>query len=120
MKAFSDMNPKMSTKRAPKHLLPETRRWFRWVLSEWDLGQHHERILVAACQAWDRMTAARLVIDAEGLTYLDRFGVPRPRPEIAIERDSRLGFLRCLRELDLDIEPPSEPARPRAIRSNRG
>ena len=31
----------------------------------------------------------------------------RARPEIAIERDSRIGFLRGLRELDLQVEPPS-------------
>ena len=109
------------TKRAPKHLQPETRKWFRHVVSEWeDLEEHHIRILTVACEAFDRCCQAREVIDREGLTYLDRFGAPRARPEIGVERDSRLAFLRAVRELDLDVEPSPQPGRPRGLRSNKG
>ena len=108
-------------KRAPKHLRPETRKWFRHVVTEWEgLEAHHIRILTVACEAFDRCCQAREVIDREGLTYLDRFKAPRARPEIGIERDSRLAFLRAVRELDLDVEPPTQPGRPRAITSNKG
>ena len=111
----------MTVKRAPLHLQPETRRWFRYVVTEWaDLEPHHVRILTAACEAWDRCCQAREVIDDKGLTFEDRFGAPRTRPEIGIERDSRLAFLRAVRELDLDVEPPSQPGRPRALTSNKG
>jgi len=37
---------------------------------------------------------------------------PRPRPEVAIERDARLAFARLLRELDLGAPPPMEPRPP--------
>ena len=49
----------------------------------------------------------------DGLTYLDRFGVPRGAAEVAIERDSRLAFARLIRELDLD--QAGDPDRPPRI-----
>ena len=107
-------------KLAPRHLEPATRKWFRWVCHEWQLGQHHERILVVACESWDRKNQARLIIDDLGLTFLDASGQPKVRPEVAVERDARLAFLRALRELDLDLDPPPQPGRPRALPSNRG
>ena len=48
---------------------------------------------------------ARAAIAQDGATYIDRFGAPRTRPEIAIERDSRQAFARLLAQLDL--RPPS-------------
>ena len=110
----------MAEIKAPKHLNRATKKWFREVAAEWGLEEHHVRILIGACEAWDRCTRAREVIDREGLNYLDRFGAPRARPEIAIERDSRIAFLRAIRELDLDKAPPPQPGRPRALPSNRG
>ncbi len=111
---------KKLVKRAPQHLQPQTRKWFCHVVAEWPLEQHHIRLLTVAAESWDRCCQAREVIDREGLTCLDRFGVPRARPEVGIERDSRLAFLRCVRELDLDREPPPQPGRPRALASNKG
>jgi len=104
---------------APKHLKASTRRWFRDVLAEYALEAHHVRLLTLAGEAWDRGVQARQAIDVNGLTFVDANGLPRVRPEIAIESDSRLAFARLLRELDLDVVPPSEPARPPSLRSNR-
>ncbi len=110
----------MTEIKAPKHLNRATKKWFREVVAEWNLEEHHVRILIGACEAFDRGVQAREVIAAEGLTYEDRFGAPRARPEVAIERDSRIAFLRAVRELDLDKEPPTQPGRPRGINSNKG
>ena len=110
----------MTERRAPRHLQPATRKWFRWVVREWSLEPHHERVLIAACESWDRYQEAREILQVEGLTYTDRFGAPRARPEVGIERDNRVAFLRSLRELDLDIDPPTQPGRPRALTSNKG
>lgn len=105
---------------APAHLARTTKTWFLKVRAEYVLQDHHVRLLTLAGEAWDRCAQARQVIDAEGLTYTDRFEAPRARPEVSIERDSRLAFVRLIRELDLDIEPPSdERSRPPPLRSNR-
>src|SRR5687768_5971516 len=89
----------------PKHLKAATRRWFAGVVESYELEPHHERLLIAAADAWDRMDAARQVITRDGLTYTDRFGCPKARPEVAIERDARVAFARLVRELRLDVEP---------------
>ena len=111
----------MTTRRpkAPAHLKPETARWWQSVLDDYMLESHHIRLLTLAAVAWDRAEQARSTLDADGLTYLDRFDAPRARPEVAIERDCRTGFARLIRELDLDVDPPSEGRRAPGLRSNR-
>jgi hypothetical protein len=89
------------------------------VVEGFELESHHLCLLQLAGEAWDRCQAARKAIGELGLTYNDRHGAPHPRPEIAIERDARLAFARLIRELDLDVELPSEAKRPPALKSNR-
>ena len=55
-----------------------------------------------------------------GAFFIDRFDQPKPRPEVAIQRDSAIGFARMLRELDLDIAAPTDRSRPPSLLSNRG
>ena len=104
----------------PQHLTSDAAAWWEQVITEFDLEPHHVRLLTLAAEAWDRCAQARAILDEQGLTYIDRFGAPRARPEAAIERDSRTAFARLLRELDLDLEGPSEAPRAPALRSNRG
>ena len=101
------------TPRAPKHLRLATRRWWESVLADFDLEDHHVRLLTRAAEAWDRGEQAREAIAEHGLTFTDRFGSPRARPEVAVERDSRIGFARLLRELALDVDSPEAPRAPR-------
>lgn len=105
---------------APAHLRPVTQAWWRQVVEEYDLQAHHLRLLQGAGEAWDRCQQAREALAEHGLTFANRDGEPRVRPEVAVERDSRLAFARLIRELDLDVEPPAEPrSRPPGLRSNR-
>lgn len=105
--------------KAPAHLRPATAAWWQEVCDEYTLEPHHIRLLTLAGEAWDRCQQAREALQEHGLTFEDRFGAPRPRPEIPVERDSRLAFARLIRELDLDCsEPPV--SRPPSLRSNRG
>jgi phage terminase small subunit len=110
---------KETTPLPPKHLKPLTRQWWSSVLTDYELEPHHIRLLTLAGEAWDRCCAARAVVDKSGMTYTDRFGDPRPRPEIAIERDARTSFARLLRELDLDVGTPAANSRPPLLKSNR-
>jgi len=104
--------------RPPKHLTASTRRWFANVVAEYQLEEHHIKLLTLAAEAWDRAQEARAILGKEGLTYLNRHNEPTPRPEISVERDSAIRFSRMLRELDLNIET-LEAKRPPALRSNR-
>src|SRR5262245_15539765 len=111
------MKESSTTYRPPAHLSPETRKWFAGIVQDFVLESHHVRLLTLAAEAWDRCQAARAIIDRDGMTYTDRFNAPRARPEIAVERDSRLAFARCLRELALDGgQGPELSARPPGLR----
>lgn len=98
--------------KVPAHLAKETAKWWKAVVGDWDLESHHIRLLTLAAESWDRCQQARKRLAKHGLTYTDRFDQPRSRPEIGIERDSRIAFVRILRELDLDVDPPREAGRP--------
>jgi hypothetical protein len=66
------------------------------------------------------MCAARELIAKEGLVTTTKSGGVQKHPAVVIERDSQIAFLRAIRELDLDLDPPSEARRPPLLRSVRG
>lgn len=104
----------------PAHLRPDTAAWWASVAVDYALEAHHLRILTLAAEAWDRGQEAREAITRHGPVYVDRFDQPRARPEVAIERDSRIAFARLVRELALDLDPPDEKGRPPRIGGRRG
>jgi len=91
----------------PDHLQPATKTWWNAVLEDHELEPHQMRTLQAAAESWDRNQQAREALAQHGLTYTDDKGMIRARPEVAIERDARTSYLRALRELKLDVEPPA-------------
>ncbi|WP_081644426.1 P27 family phage terminase small subunit [Thioalkalivibrio sp. AKL19] len=102
----------------PDHLEVATREWWQSVVDDYELEEHHVRLLTLAAEAWDRGQSARDALVVHGMVYDDRFGQPRQRPEVAIERDARVQFARLVRELDLDhVAAPD--ARPPGLQSNR-
>lgn len=107
-----------AAQKPPKHLRAATSHWFTEIIGEYDLESHHIRLLTKACESWDRSEQAREGLVKHGLTFEDRFGSPHARPEIAIERDSRLAFARLIREIGLDISTPSD-TRPNGLPANR-
>lgn len=98
--------------KAPAYLRVATRRWYAKVLLDFVLEEHHVRLLTLACEAWDRGLEAREALKKGGLTYFDRFGTPKARPEVAIERDARMAYIRILREMNLDVATPEDTPRP--------
>jgi len=118
-KAGPQRLPKDAGPKAPAHLSPATGAWWLGVVTSWELDEHHVRLLTLAAESYDRAVQAREILDSKGLTFKDRFGQPKPRPEVAIERDSRIAFARLLRELDLDVEPPADGGRPPLLKRMR-
>lgn len=92
----------------PRHLRKSTAAWWLEVTTDYELEPHHVRLLTLAAESWDRCLQAREAIAKHGLIFVDRFGQPRSRPEVAIERDNRVQFARLLRELQLDVHEPDE------------
>ena len=109
-----------TTIRAPAHLSKEMKGWYSYIASEYVLESHHLRVLQSACESWDRCQEARKLIKREGLTTVDGKGALKSHPGVAIERDSRLAFLRALRELGLDALDPEGPRPPRLYGGARG
>ena len=104
----------------PAHLSKAMQDWWHAVVRDYELDEHHLKLLEACCGSWDRMEQARATLAREGLTIQTKHGV-KQHPAANIERDSRLAFARLLRELDLDCPAPQPEQgwRPPAIRSNR-
>lgn len=101
--------------KAPKHLRAATRKWFERVLNDYQLEPHHVRLLQLAGEAWDRCQEAREALKKHGMTFENKYGETKIRPEAIIEKDSRIAFARLVRELNLSEEPPDSP-RPSPLR----
>jgi P27 family predicted phage terminase small subunit len=109
-----------TTQKAPGHLSKEMKDWYATIASEYVLESHHLRVLQSACESWDRCQQARKLLKAQGLTILDAKGTLRSHPAVSIERDSRLAFLRALRELGLDSMDSEAPRPPGLYGGRRG
>jgi P27 family predicted phage terminase small subunit len=100
-----------NTKSAPKHLSAEARKIWKEILAEYSIDDAAGlRILRVALESFDRAQAARVAIDRDGLTVIDKAGQVKSHPLLPIERDSRAAFLAGLKALSLDIEPLRDKA----------
>ena len=90
----------------PGHLRPETKRWWRRIVAEYQLEQHHLKLLQLAAESWDRSNEARELLATQGLTFLDDRRNVRANPLILVEKDAKSLFMRALAALHLDVEPP--------------
>ena len=106
------MATKLKAVKAPSHLTKESAEWWEQVYRKYELQPHHQKILTAACESWDRMVQARKGIEVNGLCFVNRHGDRKPSPEVAIERDSRIAFARLVRELAIDGDAPSDSRPP--------
>jgi P27 family predicted phage terminase small subunit len=100
--------------RAPNHLSKEAKKIWREIVAEYAIDDIAGlKILRVGLEAFDRAQAARVTIDREGMTVLDKFNQTKSHPLLPIERDSRAAFLSGLKALNLDIEPLNPgPGRP--------
>lgn len=98
---------------APEHLSAEAQRWWAKITGEWELEEPALLILESALEAFDRMRQAQAILQEEGIVVTDRFGQPKQHPATLVERDAKATLLRCLKSLNLDIEPLQDgPGRP--------
>jgi P27 family predicted phage terminase small subunit len=99
---------KTKTPKPPDHLKFNDRKFWRGVLRDYEITEHHDlKLLAEACSCIDRIDEARQEIEKVGSYYIDRFGQPKEHPGQRTERDNKILLARLLRELCLDIEPPA-------------
>jgi phage terminase small subunit len=104
---------------APSYLKPATRAWFEGICKDFELESHHMKILQIAAESWDTYENARDAIAQHGMSYVNKkHGDIKPRPEVAVMQNSRIAFLRALRELNLDVAPRETP-RPNPLKYSR-
>ena len=89
----------------PEHLVGDALAFWTTVQAGYSITDPAGlRLLRLACEAMTTAEMARLAIARDGLTYVDRFGAPRPRPESRIQIAAMTTFRSLCRELRLD--PP--------------
>jgi hypothetical protein len=73
-------------------------------------------LLRQAAEAADRVASVRRQIDQQGELLVVK-GTPRINPLCQVERDQRAALVRCLKNLNLDLEPLRDrPGRPSGSR----
>ena len=90
------------------HLQPATRRWLEYIRTKFVLQSHHLRVLVTACEMWDRSQQALEAIREHGLLIQDRFGGLKKNLAVETERSSKTLFLKAVCQLGLEDELPVE------------
>jgi P27 family predicted phage terminase small subunit len=88
----------------PDHLSRASRKFWRTVLSTYELSTAELELLKRCCEAMDRLDQARKLLDEEGLVTVDKYGQTKAHPAAVIESQARTAVARLLRELKLDFE----------------
>lgn len=88
---------------APDHLTDASKAFWESVQVNYSINDAPGvKLLTLAAESLQEAERARLALVQHGQTYTDRFGAPRPRPEVTIQRNSMLTFARLVKELRLD------------------
>jgi hypothetical protein len=105
---------KISTPKPPKDLSKAAKQFWIGLRDEYDIRDFAGiDLLTDAARFYDRREQARVAIGRDGPTLTDRFGQVVAHPCVRIERDASASLMRCLKGLNLDLEPlHSKPGRP--------
>lgn len=103
--------PRRTDPKAPAHLSARGKQLWRTLTEAYVFGAHELELLRVGLEALDRCEEARRLIAEEGSVFRDRFGQPKQHPATRVEAESRLQYVKCMRELALDPEavPESRP-----------
>jgi phage terminase small subunit len=98
----------------PKGLGTAGRRYWKQSMVEVDFEEVHdlERLLMAA-KCLDDLSEAESRVKADGMFMTNRYGNVVEHPAVKTIRDTRLLFVKIVRELGLDLDPPTDSRPPR-------
>lgn len=97
----------MNDPEPPRHLSSESRELWRELTDTYDFDPQDLKTLRLALESLDRCNMARRAIRREGMTWTDRLGNVRPRPEVAIERDAKAQWVKLMAALSLPTDEGS-------------
>jgi hypothetical protein len=105
--------PEFSSPEPPAHLGEDGRSLWLGIRDDYGITDPAGlELLRQAAEAADRIASVRRQIDEQGELLVIK-GIPRVNPLCAVERDQRAALVRCLRNLNLDLEPLRDrPGRP--------
>jgi len=104
----------MKIQRAPSGLQTPGKRFWKRVLSEYELEEAHDlERLKMACKCLDDLEEAEQRIKKDGMFVTNRYGNTTEHPGVKMIKDSRLLFVKIIRELALDIVNPGDSRPPR-------
>jgi hypothetical protein len=89
----------MSIPSAPEELSSSSRTLWDAIMAEYELSAAEVEVLRQALLALDRAEQARVVVDREGVTCLDRFGSPKQHPAVDVEARNRLIYAKLVAQL---------------------
>ena len=90
----------------PAHLSQATKAWFSYVARTWAVDEHHVRLLVMACDAWELAEGAREALARDGLTVPMADGGMKAHPLLGVAAAARGQFSSLIAQLDLDAVAP--------------
>ena len=98
----------------PDELKTAGRAFWSKAMKENDLtAAHDETRLLMACKCLDECAAIEAQIEADGRFVRNRYNSLIEHPGLKGLRDFRTLFVRIIREMGLDLEPPGESRPPR-------
>jgi phage terminase small subunit len=104
----------LKAQKAPNKLQVTGRNFWKKVLSEYELNESHdlERLSMAA-KCLDELRETEQRVKKDGRFLVNRYGNLTEHPGSKTIRDTRLLFVKIIRELGLDVENPEDPRPPR-------
>ncbi len=101
-------------RKAPSGLGPAGKKDWHQAHAEREFVCFHDtRRLAMLCRLQDEIAADEETLRAEGRYTTDRHGRRIPHPALRTLGENRILYLRCVRELGLDLETPEDPRIPR-------
>jgi P27 family predicted phage terminase small subunit len=96
--------------RAPQTLSPAAKRWWALIVNSYEISTNGDDpagllLLETAMRAFDEMEKAQAIVKRTGPMLRDRFGQAKLNPMVLVARDARMGMLRAIKQLNLDIAP---------------
>jgi hypothetical protein len=108
-------NQSITRPEPPSHLGEDGLALWQGIQAEYQIDDPAGlELLRQAAEAADRVASVRKQIDKRGEMLTIR-GLPRVNPLCAVERDQRAALVRCLKNLNLDLEPLKARGRPPGI-----